>query len=75
MGKPVITTELPGVMKEFGLENGISYVEKPSDVLVKASSIDVGAEGVKARRFAEDNDWYSITNEFESNLNGVVKFG
>lgn len=68
MGKPVITTELPGVMKEFGLENGISYVEKPSDVLVKASSIDVGAEGVKARRFAEDNDWYTITNEFETLL-------
>ena len=35
MGKPVITTMLPGIMKEFGEENGISYVNKPSEVLMK----------------------------------------
>ncbi|AEG18383.1 glycosyltransferase [Methanobacterium paludis] len=73
MGKPVITTRLPGVVKEFGEDNGISYVEKPSDVLVKASDIDVIIEGGKARRFAEDNDWNKITDEFESTLNGVVR--
>jgi len=75
MGKPVITTELPGVMKEFGEENGISYVEKPSDVLVKASDIDITAEGGKARRFVEENDWGKITDEFESILKGVVRVG
>jgi glycosyltransferase involved in cell wall biosynthesis len=32
MGKPVITTMLPGIMKEFGKENGISYVNNPADV-------------------------------------------
>jgi glycosyltransferase involved in cell wall biosynthesis len=75
MGKPVITSCLPGVMKEFSEDNGISYVQKPADVLAKASYINVEVEGGKARRFAEDNDWNRITDEFESNLNGVVKFG
>ena len=68
MGKPVITTCLPGVMKEFGGDNGISYVQKPADVLGKAFSIDVLSEGEKARRFAEDNDWNKITDEFETLL-------
>ena len=72
MGKPVITTKLPGVMKEFGEDNGISYVGKPSDVLVKASKIDITAEGRKARRFAEDNDWNKITDEFENILGGLI---
>jgi glycosyltransferase involved in cell wall biosynthesis len=72
MGKPVITTKLPGVMKEFGDDNGISYVEKPSDVLKKASSIDISTEGEKSRRFAEENDWGKITDEFERNLIGLI---
>jgi glycosyltransferase involved in cell wall biosynthesis len=72
MGKPVITTNLPGIIMEFGKENGISYVEKPSDVLVKASHIDVTVEGGKARRFAKKNDWNKITDEFESILWGLT---
>ena len=35
MCKPVITTKLPGIMMEFGEGNGISYVDKPSDVVSK----------------------------------------
>lgn len=75
MGKPIITTYLPGVMKEFGDDNGISYVMKPADVLEKVFSIDIMDEGRKARSFAEDNDWNKITDEFESILNGVVRIG
>ena len=37
MSKPVITTKLPGIMMEFGEDNGISYVDKPEDVVLKAS--------------------------------------
>lgn len=72
MGKPVITTNLPGIMKEFGSDNGVSYVQKPSDVLVKASSIDIKEEGRKARTFAEGNDWNRITDEFENILDGLI---
>ena len=66
MGKPVITTMLPGVMKEFGYDNGISYIQKPSDVLKKSYSIDLVNESKKARRFAEANDWIKITDEFDT---------
>ena len=36
MRKPVVTTKLPGVMKEFGEGNGVVYVDKPEDALWKA---------------------------------------
>ena len=75
MCKPVITTNLPGIMMEFGQGNGVSYVEKPEDVILKASDIKIEQEGNSARRFVEANDWIRITNDFESTLNGVIKFG
>ncbi len=72
MGKPVITTTLPGIMKEFGKENGISYVKNPDDVPMKTINIDINLEGKKARTFAELNDWNKITDEFENTLKGIV---
>ncbi len=36
MQKPVIATRLPGVLKEFGEDNGIVYVDRPEDVIKKA---------------------------------------
>jgi glycosyltransferase involved in cell wall biosynthesis len=68
MGKPVITTELPGVMAEFGNENGITYVKKPEDVISRAFDIDVEVDGRKARKLAEGNDWEGIVDEFERTL-------
>jgi glycosyltransferase involved in cell wall biosynthesis len=75
MGKPVITTILPGIMKEFGKENGISYVNKPADVPMKTLNIDITLDGKRTRTFAELNDWNRITDEFENTLKGVVKIG
>ena len=58
MGKPVITTKLPGIMMEFGEGNGIFYVDKPSDVVLKGLLIiDIIAEGRKAHKICEKNDW------------------
>ncbi|MDI6847454.1 MAG: glycosyltransferase [Candidatus Bathyarchaeia archaeon] len=34
-GKPVIVTKLPGIMKEFGHNNGVVYVNQPLEVLKK----------------------------------------
>jgi glycosyltransferase involved in cell wall biosynthesis len=73
MCKPVITTKLPGIMMEFGEDNGISYVEKPSDVILKSYEIDIITEGRKARKFVEKNDWSKITNEFERILQNLQK--
>jgi glycosyltransferase involved in cell wall biosynthesis len=76
MGKPVISTKLPGVMKEFGEDNGVLYVDKPEDTLLKAvEMIDKNSfeiEGNKAKMFVEDSDWSKITDEFEKVLEELL---
>lgn len=76
MSKPVIATKLPGVMKEFGEDNGVVYVDGPEDVMPQAvklinsdSLIDLGK---KARSFVERNNWDNVTDEFESLLLDAV---
>lgn len=73
MGKPVITTMLPGIILEFGNNNGISYIKNPSDVLMEVKDTNIVVEGEKARKFVEENDWNKITTDFENTLNGVFK--
>lgn len=70
MKKPVITTSLPGIMKEFSKNAGIAYVKNPSDVLNVDINIDI--EGEKSRKFVEGNNWTKITNEFEQILRGLI---
>ncbi len=77
MSKPVIATKLPGIMKEFGQDNGVVYVDSPDDVMSKAvelvnsnSLIDLGK---RARNFVEKNNWDSVTDAFESLLIDAVK--
>lgn len=69
MGKPVISSRLPGVMKEFGEDSGVVYVDKPGDVVAKAvelvNSNSLEQLGKKARSFAEKCNWDNIANEFE----------
>lgn len=36
MGKPVIASNFPGVQTEFGLNNGINYIENPVALLEKS---------------------------------------
>ena len=76
-GKPVISTRLPGVMKEFGEDNGVVYVDRPEDVVAKALELvqngSVGTLGSKARSFVERNSWDNITDEFEKILEEVIK--
>jgi glycosyltransferase involved in cell wall biosynthesis len=72
MGKPVIATRLPGVMKEFGTDNGVLYVERPEDALDKAMDVlkagTVTAHGEKARQFVRDNEWSTVVDQFEEVL-------
>ncbi len=74
MGKPVIATKLPGVIKEFGKDNGVTYADRPEDVLKKAIEMiktdKIKKEGRKARKFVENNDWNKIVDEFEKVLQG-----
>ncbi|HEX9907708.1 MAG TPA: glycosyltransferase family 4 protein [Thermoplasmata archaeon] len=75
MGKPVISTELPGVMREFGRGNGVTYVAEPRLVLDKAVELaDSGAmplEGKKARGFVQGRDWEKVVDDFEMILEEV----
>ncbi len=77
MSKPVITTELPGIIKEFGNDNGVIYVGRSEDALKKAGELieteRIEKEGIKARRFVENNNWEKITDEFEKVLEAVVR--
>jgi glycosyltransferase involved in cell wall biosynthesis len=77
VGKPVITTKLSGIIKEFGFNNGVMYVNKPEETLMAADELvktDVLREmGMKARICVEPKDWIKITDCFEKYLEGILQ--
>ncbi len=77
MQKPMISTKLPGVMKEFGQDNGVVYIDQPADVIVKANELvhnnQLAELGARARRFVESYSWDKITDQFERILTEVIK--
>jgi glycosyltransferase involved in cell wall biosynthesis len=76
MAKPVISTRLPGVVREFGEDNGIIYVHEPQEVIATAFELarsgKAKLEGAKARRFVENMGWDSVVDKFEATLNNIV---
>ena len=77
VGKPVITTKLSGIIKEFGLDNGVIYIDRPEETLKKADELvtsNVLQEYcLKAHRFVEHKDWNTITDGFEKSLEDVIR--
>ena len=75
-GKPIISTRLPGIVKEFGYNNGILYVDQPTDVLEKVTElVNEGSfrdHGNKARKFVEKYSWKKITDDFEDILKDLT---
>ena len=76
MSKPVIATELPGVQKEFGENNGVFYVKTPQEVYHKALDIienhDLINLGLKSRNFVLKNDWNTVVEDFKSIVQQVM---
>jgi len=76
LAKPVISTNLPGVRKEFGEDNGVVYVERPEDVMPKAIALVKSGRlaelGQQARRFMEQKSWDKVTDDFEALLQEVI---
>jgi len=76
MGKPVIVTRLSGIIREFGLMSGITYIDRPEEALqtaIRMSESGVIAEmGEQAYSFVHGNDWGRITNDFESILRKLI---
>jgi len=70
--KPVIATRLPGLVKEFGENNGVLYVDKPEEVLKLAEELEesnrIQSEGIKARKFVGPSSWDIVVGEFEEKL-------
>lgn len=77
MAKPVVSTRLPGVVKEFGEDNGVVYISKPEDAVEKAIRLiqddSLKELGAKARSFVERYSWSNITDEFEKILEKVIR--
>jgi glycosyltransferase involved in cell wall biosynthesis len=71
-GKPVIATRLPGLVKEFGEDNGVVYVDRPEEVVNTAVDLartgSLRMLGSKGRSFVSGLDWKTITDSFESDL-------
>ncbi|MBI5459247.1 glycosyltransferase [Methanobacterium sp.] len=68
MSKPVITTHLPGVIAEFGENNGVVYVKNSKDVVSKSINMNIEKEGEKSWKFVRHNDWEKLTDLFEKRI-------
>jgi len=72
MQKPVIATRLPGILSEFGISNGVIYVNTPHDIIAKVLSLshdEINESSHKAKNFIENFSWDTIINNFELILN------
>ena len=76
MGKPIVSTKLYGVMKEFGENHGLVYVDTPQKVLNEAISIinsgNITSIGQEARKFVASNSWKNITDSFEIKIKELL---
>ena len=80
IGKPVISTKLPGIMREFGDGNGVLYADSPEMVPKTAFAIttdgSIRDHGKSARMFVQDLDWRTLTDTFEETLISIKeKYG
>lgn len=76
MKKPVISTKLPGIMKEFKINNGVIYVDKSEDILNEAKRLInnnlIKKLGERARKFVEDRNWENVIDQFENTLIKII---
>ena len=77
VGKPVITTKLSGIIKEFSLDNGVIYIDRPEETLKKPDELVTSSVlqeyCIKAHSFVEHKDWNVITDSFEKSLEDVIR--
>ncbi|MDZ4172542.1 MAG: glycosyltransferase family 4 protein, partial [Methanobacteriaceae archaeon] len=72
MNKPVISTKLNGVLKEFGHNNGLIYVESPNEVidrLIDLKPEDIEKNKIHSQKFIQKYGWEEIIPEFNLILN------
>ena len=76
MGNSVISTKLPGIVKEFGNNNGVIFINESKEALEKVIELiqnkEISNEGLKAKNFAEKTKWEDVTNKFENLLEVLI---
>lgn len=76
MGKPVVATRLPGILKEFGEDHGVVYIDKPEDAMSAITDMlaqnAVEKNGQRARDYVKNLDWDTITDQFGKVLSDTV---
>jgi glycosyltransferase involved in cell wall biosynthesis len=74
--KPVIASELSGLVKEFGYDNGVIYISGPNDTISAAYRLKetglLKQQGVRAQEAVRGNDWDVLVSEFENLLLNVL---
>ena len=76
MGKPVISTMLNGVMREFGTDNGLLFVDKPEAVVPLVTALSKPQwqqESENGQRFIQRYDWELLIADFEALLTSLVE--
>jgi glycosyltransferase involved in cell wall biosynthesis len=75
-GKPVIATNLKGLKKEFGENNGIIYIENPNETIDTVTSLirekKLDCIGLQGYNFVKNNSWKSIVDQFEAVIQGKI---
>jgi glycosyltransferase involved in cell wall biosynthesis len=74
MGKPVIATRLSGLVKEFGEGNGVIYIERAEEVLLRTNELNknsISKEGLRSLEHVSHNNWNKLICEFERILAGI----
>jgi glycosyltransferase involved in cell wall biosynthesis len=78
MGKPVIATKLPGIVKEFGEDCGVIYIKIPDDALEEGIKLlkngRIQEYGTKSWKFVKKFGWDDIVSDFEGKLNKLLGF-
>ena len=76
MGKPVISSRLPGMVEEFGEDNGVCFVDNPEDMPIIALElfaqgrlVDLGAKG---KRNIQGNSWDKLADDFQAILTDCI---
>jgi glycosyltransferase involved in cell wall biosynthesis len=71
MGKPIIATKLPGIYKEFGENNGVLFVDNPSQVIETITNLtdeQINSTKISAKNYIKNYSWEKIIPQFEDIL-------
>ncbi|NVM52509.1 MAG: glycosyltransferase [Candidatus Helarchaeota archaeon] len=76
-GKPVISTKLPGVFREFGKNNGILYCDNVGELVQIALKLKENnkIEGIGKRglNYVKKRDWTILVKDFEKIMKRTIK--